>query len=249
MKEWSFEETNLLINSYNKPSKEELLKMFPKRTWCAVKDKALKLGLAKKISRWEKWETDWLIENYRSASKENILETLKRHSNQSIRNKASKLGLQRPNATNEHGIIKRELSDIEKGYIAGIIDGEGTISIRKGRVRGRTKYQPYLVVVNTDLTLIQYLISRLNLNTTTMKEKKTFPKNRKQAYLLSVRGKTILPLLKAIEPLLVVKKRQCLLVAEWIESRLNRATYNAPYSNLEIELYEEVKRLNTKGVL
>lgn len=244
MRDWSKEEMNLLTNNYIKLSKEELLKMFLCRTWRAIESKASKLGYAKKVSRWEKWEIDWLIRNYRSVPKEEILKTLERHSNLSIRSKASKLGLQRPNATNEHGFIKEELNDLEKGYIAGIIDGEGTISIRKKEAH----HQPYLAVVNTDPTLIQYLLNRLNFNTTVKLEKKTFPKNRKPVYILCVRGKKILPLLKEIEHLLIVKKQQCRLVIEWIESRLNRERYNAPYTDYEAKLYKEVKRLNTKGV-
>ena len=46
-KEWSREETELLIKKYNAVSNEELLKLFPDRTYTSIYKKARKLGIYK----------------------------------------------------------------------------------------------------------------------------------------------------------------------------------------------------------
>ena len=46
-KEWSGEETELLIEKYNSVSNEELLKLFPDRTYISLYKKARKLGIYK----------------------------------------------------------------------------------------------------------------------------------------------------------------------------------------------------------
>ena len=46
-KEWSDEETELLKEKYNTVSNEELLKLFPERTYISIYKKARKLGIYK----------------------------------------------------------------------------------------------------------------------------------------------------------------------------------------------------------
>lgn len=48
-KEWTIKDVLLLQNNYYQLTTEQLLKMFPDRTWCAIYNKALTLGLREKF--------------------------------------------------------------------------------------------------------------------------------------------------------------------------------------------------------
>ena len=66
--------------------------------------------------------------------------------------KARKMGLSR-----DSRYSPRVLSEREKGYLEGIIDGEGCVSLREGKVRGKAGHSSFrfqLSVVNSDNRII-----------------------------------------------------------------------------------------------
>lgn len=52
-----------------------------------------------------------------------------------------------------------ELSDVQLGYIAGLIDGEGCIRIQHSRKNGRDCYFPVVDITNTDGRIIEAVVS------------------------------------------------------------------------------------------
>lgn len=61
---------------------------------------------------------------------------------------------------NEFTLRLQTLSDIERGYIAGLVDGEGSISVT--RIKQQSHHLGVMVsVCNTDVRMIDWLVERL----------------------------------------------------------------------------------------
>lgn len=135
--------------------------------------------------------------------------------------KASKLGMS--NMLRMGQLDLSAWTEATKAYIAGIIDGEGSIVITRNNVRSRKtgeKYvyeRPIVTVANTSEILISYL-NNLNIGAVCV-EKRKVPRC-KQAYQWVVSGRLpIYSFLKAIEPYLIIKKSKAQKVMAWIQNR------------------------------
>ena len=54
-----------------------------------------------------------------------------------------------------------ELSDVEKGYLAGIIDGEGWVGLVKGKRRANrlnVEFKAYIMIGNTNEMLLREIV-------------------------------------------------------------------------------------------
>jgi hypothetical protein len=104
-----------------------------------------------------------------------------------------------------------KLSIAELSYIAGIIDGEGCISITKlAPQRGcvASDYKDRVHVANTDYKLIKWLLNKTGLgNVREIKSKN--PKHKTRYDWILHRGKTREFLIKIL-PFLVIKKGQAI---------------------------------------
>jgi hypothetical protein len=106
----------------------------------------------------------------------------------------------------------KEYTIAQVAYLAGIIDGEGSIYIgnfSSNPKTGTLHYQTNMEVTNTDKGLIDWLISnfggRMNLYTA-----KQTPKNsRKAVYRWIASGELLTHLCHLLLPYIVIKKRQC----------------------------------------
>lgn len=108
--------------------------------------------------RWTKTEKDWLQSNYTQTSVGERSSTLAGRSYNSIKAQALRLGIARKNyrASPEDYVSRAEqltLTDFETGWLAGIIDGEGIISLTKKA--NRKNLYPFIEIVNTNLPLIR----------------------------------------------------------------------------------------------
>src|SRR5437667_8574917 len=101
-----------------------------------------------------------------------------------------------------HPVI--DLPKEELAYIAGIIDGEGTISLRFPPYPAVTR--PYLGISNTSKVLMDWLTKRLGYGYT---EKRYSPKTPSgnyrdySIYLLRISGFKVQPIIASILPYLV----------------------------------------------
>lgn len=95
---WTNKEVDLLKEIYLKSPEEELVKLFPERSYIAIRAKAKRIGLHKRTSPCLKWtkEEDKIIEAlYRNSKKEELLKKLPNRTWGAIRQRGRILGIKR----------------------------------------------------------------------------------------------------------------------------------------------------------
>ena len=128
-----------------------------------------------------------------------------------------------------------------RGYLAGIIDGEGCLSFHKEKTGTET---PFLSIVNTNENLIVWLKSLFPWGY------KGYCDNRREKprWNLELRGmKRLIPLLLAVKDYLIVKRKQAELILEFSSSRLSKPGKVRPLTERELEIISEIHKLNTRG--
>jgi hypothetical protein len=159
----------------------------------------------------------------------------------------------------ENKIPKKRLSRIDLAYIAGIIDGEGSLMLyRHGRSKcnpGTMVYNAQLAVTNTNKDLMNWLSDKLSKYSYPFKTKvylRKTPSNQKQIYQLAVRGFKLLYLLQDLLPFLIVKKKQAEKLIEWIIHRkaVLHLTNNAKrtYTEYDEGIKNCISILNRRGI-
>lgn len=129
-------------------------------------------------------------------------------------------------------------------WLAGIIDGEGCITIETDR---KGFFRTIITVTNNNPYLIQEvskIYSELNLRFFYLLKKRSNPKH-KETLVIRVFGLgSCRKLLESIYPFLVGKKELAKLMLEYIALRKNRmkekGSHN-PYSEKELELIKKIK--------
>ncbi|ULT56337.1 LAGLIDADG family homing endonuclease [Neobacillus drentensis] len=126
----------------------------------------------------------------------------------------------------------------EAAYIAGIIDGEGTITLT--RMHEKEHRRPCVTIASTDKELLEYIQKLTNGR---INSKKNYdPIRHKDSYTLYIKNKeTVLNLLKDVSPFLRVDKKRNR--ALWILDNYEKVTqrngkYNADLLEKKI-IFEE----------
>ncbi len=91
-------------------------------------------------------------------------------------------------------------------YTAGIVDGEGCIGMDKHR--NWSTFTPYVMIGNTDPTLIDWLVDTFGGKVQIVQQNKRW----KIAYRWELTGFASLPFVRAIRPYLKLKARQADLI-------------------------------------
>lgn len=106
---------------------------------------------------------------------------------------------------------RKVYKETDIAYLAGIIDGEGSIYIGNFSCNPITKlpyYQTNIQVTNTDKNLIDWL-QQIFGGLVNKRTKQQMPKNsRKQAYTWTISGERLTHLCELILPYLICKRRQ-----------------------------------------
>lgn len=146
----------------------------------------------------------------------------------------------------------RQFLETEKAYLAGIIDGEGTITFAVSRPHARSRYvhaQPTVAIINTNSLLIEHLVTLLGIGKTYVMPKYGFMK--KPAWRIQIhKRREVLDLLVQILPFLIVKRPQAEKVIEFCTSRLAKTpdhTNKVKWPKLsehELDLARQVGILN-----
>lgn len=134
--------------------------------------------------------------------------------------------------------LLKGMSKLELAYLAGFIDGEGTISLRKMQ---NGYYRPILEIVNTDPFIIKYLQKYFWQKVTQCKNSRQVPYMR-----VSLDGFGIAPFLEALTPYLIAKRIQARLLLRYIELR-QKQEWRASPSEKMLEIYHDIKTLNSHG--
>lgn len=132
----------------------------------------------------------------------------------------------------------REYAETDLAYAAGIIDGEGCVSIcRTGRSNGKYSYVPKVVVSMTDKEAIEWMASTLggNMSSTKLRSGKTI-------YSWHLYGPKLLVVMPKLMPYLRVKKMQAELTIPI--QKIRSRSIGQPYRNREFELFDLSYRLS-----
>lgn len=123
------------------------------------------------------------------------------------------------------------MTEVEKAYIAGIIDGEGTITIE--RRSGRATSTPAVYVASTDRELLEWLESRLG-GCICKRPKRS--EHHKLSWDWKLRGDSALALLADVRPYLRIQRRQArarMLCEQWKLLTPRNGRYSAEQARLK----------------
>ena len=118
----------------------------------------------------------------------------------------------------------------EAAYIAGIIDGEGSIILT--RMHDKEHRRPCITIASTDKELLLYAQSLIG--GTIINKKNYNPEKHKNSYTLNItKKKEVFPALKQILPFLRINKKR--LRALWILEQYDSVTVrNGKYTSEEL---------------
>jgi len=140
------------------------------------------------------------------------------------------------------------LKSYELSYIAGIIDGEGQISLTRHKTRtGEFKciIRSRIGIFNTNKDVIMWIKNKVNQFKLTM-DKPDKPTH-KACYRLHIdKHKEQVIFLENIIPYLIIKKKQARLLLKFIKKRLTKNKKR--FDNEDLKMYNESILLNRKGV-
>lgn len=136
-------------------------------------------------------------------------------------------------------------------YLAGIIDGEGSIMLWKSEIdpKRRGQFNLRVNVSSTDKCLIEWLYNnfggRFNEMNSPSRVKNT---HWKKQYIWEVNRPDMLRFLKDIHEFLIIKKERCKIAIEFRETFSKRERYLTEETfNIRLKLYEKIKHLNSRG--
>lgn len=135
-------------------------------------------------------------------------------------------------------------------YLAGLIDGEGTITITRHTQQNRRTYQykPFVWVVNTDKKMIEFVVENF-VGKGRMRVARRGV--RKPIYLWRVMSlDNIKHILEGCLPFLVTKKEHAEILLEYVDARNEAYKGNHQwngYGDIEHQCYARVSVLNIRG--
>lgn len=147
------------------------------------------------------------------------------------------------------------MTDVELAYMAGIVDGEGSICIvkhsgAKDTPRKHPIYRAHVSVSQCDIRLPNWIKERFGGYVSNLGVPK---KGHKQAYSWQITGtKQCLPFLQAIRPYLLLKTRQADIAIDFCLQQKN--IRHLPDTEKESEfgrrelMVAQIKKLNYRGV-
>jgi len=127
-------------------------------------------------------------------------------------------------------------------YLAGIIDGEGTIGIYHNRKSG--EYQARFYIVNTDKRLIDWIVE--NFGGSVYSRINPKHKNWKRKYEWCLTGKRIDKIIEGLIPFLLIKKDKAKIVLQLRKSitKIGWPKLSKKTSLLRDNLFKEIRKLN-----
>jgi len=144
--------------------------------------------------------------------------------------------------------LKENITEREAEILAWIIASEGCISLTKSRnpkARLGFLFRTTIQIANTEHDFVKKTCTMLGKPLTNFT---ILDKNRKPVYTIAIRKhKEVIFLLEKIIPFLPIKVERALLLKEFCISRSKKSKHS-PYSQRELEIFEELKRLNKRGL-
>ena len=131
----------------------------------------------------------------------------------------------------------------EKAYMAGIIDGEGTVTLSRTHVDELPS--PKVSVAYNSLDLLKWIKEKVGSGVI-IKRSKRAPQHRNQ-YVLDISNNAALILLEELNKYLIIKKPHAeLLVSRYKVYTPRNGKYTKELLNGKIALLAEIRRLNQR---
>ena len=147
--------------------------------------------------------------------------------------------------------MSKELKETEKAYIAGILDGEGCVSIAKSN-RSYLNYPYYqlrVIIAMSDKNVIDLLTKKLGGYQQSIKMKNI---NHKISYRWQLTCDDAENFLRLIEKYLIVKKMHCKAAFNFRKTKKGRSNSGRALKkeifDLRTRHFEEMKKLNKRGL-
>lgn len=152
----------------------------------------------------------------------------------------------------------QQVTDIEIGWLTGIVDGEGCIAIFRNPGHNNYKsLRPHFEITMTDeraLKKVMEIFRKCNLEGWIL-QKSPGNKKHKPCYCVKLQGYVkVKPVLELLIPHLVIKKVQAELTLDFINRRLEKRSNGhkglygkGAVDDYETNLYIHVKDLNKRG--
>lgn len=140
---------------------------------------------------------------------------------------------------------------IHAAYLAGIVDGEGTITIHRHQFYKRGTYQlrPRLIVSNTNLRLLNHL---RDVHGGTIISNRAATARRSESFLWRIFSiDEIYRIVLAIRPFLLVKDRQADVMLAFLRSRKGAqrsASWYEPYTEVDWDCFRQIETLNRRAI-
>ena len=141
------------------------------------------------------------------------------------------------------------LTEPDKAYIAGFLDGEGCITISKHHKGKAIRAQ--VTLNNSNLKVMQWIHTKLKLETTICVYDTIPGENKKIRYLINISKKSVVQeILEMLVPFLIVKKENAFLILEFLElSTSYKGMRNYSLTPRQVEIHNRIIELNKKGVM
>jgi hypothetical protein len=186
---------------------------------------------------WSEEEIATLQKLYPYAPRTAIEKALPARTWGSIRAKALELGLKRVSISEKTrlglmNLTQANISDVDAAYIAGLIDGEGSISY--------TRKHPKVMVYNTSKELMEWIQKTLGFGTVCLDVKRKRNNKWKLCYMYEATNfHDIYALLSRVLPYLKLKKEKALNTLKLIERKremVTQPTAAKAYVELGVEI-------------
>lgn len=156
---------------------------------------------------------------------------------------------------------EKEYNTGEIGWLSGIVDGEGSIGIRRCMKKGKyISYTPFIQVTNCDFILLDRIKEILDYYgidyTFTIRKDDRELKWRNSGHIAIGNYEGSVRFLKLIMPFLISKKRHAEILLEYCNYRQTikhreqriKGKFIKTYDGREIIAYEELHKINHKGL-
>ncbi len=143
----------------------------------------------------------------------------------------------------------KDMTNEQIAYLAGIMDGEGTISVSRTRdktMKRKASFRPYITVVNTNIELIHWMHEITGLGAIS---KLYVSKNKKhKSYKRwTVWTRQSEQLIKSMLPYLRVKKEQALLTLELLSIQKPVPRLSDEEWSKQVVIADKLTKLNKRG--
>ncbi len=145
------------------------------------------------------------------------------------------------------------MTETEKAYLAGIIDGEGSLAIRRSvnpRAAHGYTFAPILSINNTDRALIYWCQAVLGLGYVVCKHPAKL--HHKPVYVFQAACRHAAQIVEAVLPYLRIKRRQAEILLEMATASTVRTSWMCMTDEAfhkQLTQFEEMRLLNHRGTV